>query len=385
MKKLIYIFAMIALLCSCSKDEGGNPEQGSGTLTLAGGTEVTFAGDATTPQTIHFTAGSAWSASSNAGWCHISPASGTEGNAGITVTVDKNQTQESRKANITITTGKASATVTVSQNIIYVMDFKDNTFVVPCTGDTIKVNFTTNMSYEYAIPEDCNWIKPVTKTKGLENHTLYFLVEANSTYDTRNEEIEFINKADRKSQSITVSQLQKDAIIPADSIYTVEANGQTLEFGISSNVEYELNSEADWIKLVQTNTKALVNKTISVEIAENNGFETRTGVIHIKSAGITQKIEIVQKSWSNRWTVTLMHNEEHFASPQFSGRHLGGVVEWGNGKTEEYKLNTTHTYGNTTRKETVYNLHGTEIYSFEIPAINSIRSIKVVYKEDTNN
>lgn len=388
MKRLLYIFAIISLLCSCSKEEGGDNggnTTGSGTITMTSSTELSFAGDATSGKTISFTAGDTWSASSSANWCKLSSTGGAAGSVTITVTVDKNETQESRNASITIKAQSASANVTVKQGVIYVMDFSEDTYIIPCTGDTIKVNMATNVDYEYNIPADCSWIKPVTKSKAMVNHTLYFLVEANETYDSRTGKINFINKDNRESQSVTISQLQKDAIIPADTVYTIEAKSQKLEFGISSNVDYELATDAAWIKIGQTQTKGLINKNITLEIEENSGFEARTGIITIKYKEIIQKVEIIQQSWAHRWTVSIVHNENNFTNPDFKGRYIGGIVEWGDGKSDTYKTNFVYAYGNNAEKIATYNLYATEMYSFEIPVINSIKSIKVVYKEETNN
>ena len=349
---------------------------------MTSSTELTFAGDATSGKTISFTAGDTWSASSNAAWCKLSSTGGAAGNVTITVTVDKNETQESRNATITLKTQSTSSNVTVKQGIIYIMDFSEDTYIIPCTGDTITVNLATNVDYEYSIPADCSWIKSVTKTKAVENHTLYFLVEANDTYDSRTGMINFINKDNRENRSVTISQLQNDAIIPADTVYTIEAKSQKLEFGISSNVEYELKTDAAWIKVSQEETKALVNKKITLEIEENSGFETRKGIITVKSQNITQEVEIIQKPWAHRWTVSIVHNENNFNSPSFSGRHMGGIIEWGDGTSDTYKAKIVHEYGNSTQKSTTYNLYATEMYSFEIPVINSIKSIKIVYKEE---
>ena len=382
MKKLIYILVIFSLICSCSKEDVGNPEQSSGTITMTSTTELSFAGDATSGKTISFTAGDTWSASSNAAWCKLSSTGGAAGNVTITVTVDKNETQESRNATITLKTQNASSNVTVKQGVIYVMDFSEDTYIIPCTGDTIKVNMATNVDYEYNIPADCSWIKPVTKSKAMVNHTLYFLVEANETYDTRTGKISFINKDNRESKSVTISQLQKDAIIPADTLYKISAQSQTMEFGISSNVDYELGTDAAWIKIGQTQTKGLINKNITLEIEENSGFEARTGIITIKYKEIIQKVEIIQHPWAHRWTVSIVHNENNFNSPSFSGRYMGGMIEWGDGTSDTYKANIVHGYGNNTQKSTTYNLYATEMYSFEIPVINSIKSIRIVYKEE---
>lgn len=378
MRNIIYLAVMFAILCGCSKGEESAPA----TLSISGNIGLTFKGDETTGKTISFQASHDWSASSSTSWCKLSKTSGTKGSGSITVTVEKNGSDEARSANITITAKEATAAISVKQERIYVMSFTESDYVIPCTGDTIEVKLSTNIDYEYTIPQDAGWIKPVTKTRAVETFTHHFLIEPNTTYDNRSASIDFINKDTREKRSISISQLQLNAIIPADSLYTIEAKKHSFDFGISSNVDYKISVSADWIKCTQNNTKALVNKNITLEVEENNSFAARSATVTIQSDDIVQNVKIIQNPWANRMNLSIVHNEEKFVSPYFNGRDLAGTIDWGNGKSEEYRTESGHDFGNNGEKTTVYKLHGTKIFSFEIPAINSIKSFKIVYKEE---
>ncbi len=57
----------------------------------------------------------AWTASSDAAWCTVSPASGTAGTATVTIKAEANATNEARVAVITVQSGELSEKITVNQ------------------------------------------------------------------------------------------------------------------------------------------------------------------------------------------------------------------------------------------------------------------------------
>ncbi len=377
MRKLLYIIPIFIVLAGCTKDDGGS----NGLVSLGGPSELSFAGESSTGQTISFNATGSWTATSNAAWCSIDRSSGEAGAASITVTVEKNGTGDNRSANITISTSNSSVNITVKQSKIYVMNFAESDYVLPSSGDTITVALSTNVDYECRIPDGIQWIKPVTKTKGTGNFTHYFYIEANDTYDARSGGISFINKDNRETKEITIMQLQKDAIIPADSVYNIGAESHVFEFGISSNVEYSISVDAEWIKCRQTETKALVNKNIEFEVEENSSFESRKATVTVKGKDIVQHVQIVQQCWPARIKISITHCEVEYEAPAISGREIGGIIDWGDGQKEKYGSRKSHEFEAADEKKTVFELYGNNFYSFEIPALNSIKSFSIECRE----
>lgn len=377
MKRLIYIFAILATLIGCSKEE----VKRSGKITMSSSADVSIPGEGGTGS-FSFQTDDNWSASSSETWCKVGVSSGQPGSVTLNVSADKNETGNERNSTITISTTSSSVKVYVKQSQIYVMDFAQSDFLLPSSGDTIAVSFSTNMSYEYKIPDEVTWIKPVVKSKGVENFTHHFLVEKNETYDNRSAKISFINKANRERKEISVVQLQKDAIIPADTKYEIGAQSQMFEFAISSNVDYEITTSQEWIRCVQENTKALNNKNIKFEVEENDTFAKRSAVVTIKSADIVQEVEIIQNTWPSKLVLTIVHSEKEFVSPSFTGRELGGTILWGDGTREEFSHDKSHKYDAAGETTTVYDLHGNNFYTFEIGTLNSIKSFSIVCSEE---
>lgn len=375
MKKFAYIIILIAIIAGCAKEEAD-------LLTLGTSSEISFAGDDSQGSSIRFEAGNNWSASSSAAWCHLSPSSGGKGSNSITVTVDKNDTDKERSATVTIQSGKLAATVTVKQKFTYILDFAKSDYTISSAGDTIKVDFTTNIDYEYQIQDNASWIKPVVKSKAAGTFTHYFYVEPNDTYENRTAKINFINKDNRETKSIQIAQMQKDAIVPADSAYTVTAQKQELEFEVKSNIEYQITTSENWIKVSETGTKAFAGKQVKFSLEENDSFDSRTAFVLIKGETVEQKVKITQAPWANRIQAEFVHSEETFSTPVFNGRDLAGKIEWGDGTQENYKKDAVHKFGSTNEKTTTYSLHGSKIFYVEIPVLNSIKSINIVYKEE---
>ena len=375
MKKIAYIILLIVIIAGCAKEEAD-------LLTLGTSSEISFAGDAAQGSSIRFEAGSNWSASSSAAWCHLSPSSGGKGSNSIAVTVDKNDTDKERNATITIQSGKLAATVTVKQRFTYILNFAESDYTISSAGDTIKVDFTTNIDYEYQIQDDATWIKPVVKSKAANTFTHYFYVEPNDTYENRTAKINFINKDNRETKSVQIAQMQKDAIVPANSAYTVTAQKQDLEFEVKSNIEYSVATSENWIKISEAGTKAFTGKQIKFTIEENNSFDSRTAVILIKGESVEQEVKITQAPWANRMQAEFVHSEETFSTPVFNGRDLAGSIDWGDGSQENYTKDAVHKFGSTNEKTSTYTLHGSKLFYVEIPVLNSIKSINIVYKEE---
>ncbi|MBR3449663.1 MAG: BACON domain-containing protein [Bacteroidales bacterium] len=90
------------------------PSTGPVSQTADGNAAATFeAGGGSV--SLSFSATVAWTASSGATWCTVSPASGAAGSASVTLTAAKNETFNERTATVTLQAGTAKKTVTVKQ------------------------------------------------------------------------------------------------------------------------------------------------------------------------------------------------------------------------------------------------------------------------------
>lgn len=208
-----------------------------------------------------------------------------------------NEDKENRQAVITLKGGDLQETVTVYQaGSAPVLVLTQQEYVVGSEGESIKVELKSNTNYTMQLPAEANWITEIV-TRGMSSYTHNFAISPNDTYDSRTARILFINQEDGIEEAVTVTQLQKDAIIVAQSEYEVPASGGVLDFKLQANVELEVSVSVDWITEVVLRTRALTDRMLCFDIQPNEDTENgREGTITLKGkeSEVTQTITVKQ-------------------------------------------------------------------------------------------
>lgn len=205
---------------------------------------------------------------------------------------DANEEVGRREGKITIRSGDLSEVVSVYQEGEKpTLVLTQNEYVIPAEGETFCVELSSNVPYEIRMPE-VDWITE-NKTRSLSTYTHYFTVAPNESYDSREAKIEFLNKENGITETISVSQVQKDAILLAKNEYVMPAEGGLLEFVVSTNVNFDIILPGSWIQRVQE-TRGLEDKVLRFQVEANPYFEVREGEIEIYHGGINQKVNIKQ-------------------------------------------------------------------------------------------
>lgn len=166
-------------------------------------------------------------------------------------------------------------------------------YTVPAAGETIKVELNSNVEYTVRMPE-ADWITEPA-ARAMSTHTHYFVVAANDDYDDRTAEIVFTDKANNLSETVTVTQVQKNAVVLAESRYEFGTDGGKLDFDVMTNVDLTVAVSDDaksWITHVQT--RGLEQKTLHFDIAACSQETERTGTIRISGGGVTQTVTVAQ-------------------------------------------------------------------------------------------
>ena len=208
--------------------------------------------------------------------------------------VDENDNTEKRKANITITAGNLKETITIYQdgfNPSIVLT--QNEYTIPSTGETIAVEVKSNVDVTIEMPKDVDWISENT-TRATSTNTYYFDIATNDEYDARKAEIKFINKDNNLSETVTINQSQKDAIIIANDSYEVNGVGGEIEIEVSYNIEFDITIDGEWI--TQKQTRTLETSKLIFVVTENTTDKVREGSITFtsKDDDISQKISVMQ-------------------------------------------------------------------------------------------
>lgn len=157
-----------------------------------------------------------------------------------------------------------------------------NDYTVRADGETIRVEISSNVDVDVEIADACkDWISSC-ETKAMSTNTYFFDVAANECYDSRTGEILFTNTENGLSEKVTVTQVQKDALVVAGDFYEVSCDGGVLEIEVGHNVDFNVSIDKDWVS--QVTTKAYTTETLTFEVSANDTEDIRTATIRFTSA-----------------------------------------------------------------------------------------------------
>ncbi len=169
-----------------------------------------------------------------------------------------------------------------------------NEYTVSSAGETIAVEVSSNVDVAVEIPDNVDWIAENT-TRATSTNTYYFDIAKNEEYDQRTTEIQFTcRRWNNLSEVVTITQVQKDAIVLAKDNYVIYGSGGQIQIEISHNVDFDIEIGCDWITNVDT--RALTTETLTFNIAANATEKDREGTIKFvsKDKAISQSILITQ-------------------------------------------------------------------------------------------
>lgn len=163
-------------------------------------------------------------------------------------------------------------------------------YIVSSAGETIQVELRSNTAYEIEMP-GVDWLRK-NSSRSLSTYTHYFIVDPNETYDARSAVIRFIDRENGIEQTVTVTQMQRDAIVVAQNVYPIGVEGGALNFAVQANVDFTVSTNADWI--TQVETRGLTERMLCFDVAPNEGEEMREAAITLESGSATQIIKVQQ-------------------------------------------------------------------------------------------
>ena len=292
----------------------------------------------------------------------------------IKLYIKENEAYEKREGKITIRSGELSETVTIYQaGAVPSIVLSQNEYAVGSKEEILAIQLRSNVNYQMIIPEDIKWLK-LAKSRAFSNYTHYIQVSANDTYGERTAEIHFINEEDNLDETVKITQMQNDAIIVALNEYTLKATTTQLAFDVQTNVKLEISTTVDWIHY-GTESRALESVPLTFTIDENLSLEKREGYIQIASGELKQEIKVIQQERTDRSIIQILHNNWNMIIPTITGNHLLGIIQWGDGLQEEYRVEATHPY--TEGKEYLLQVDTWGAEEFELQNIEGIIEINL--------
>lgn len=212
----------------------------------------------------------------------------------IELQVLENEDYSARSAKILVVSTENSAlcveyTINQAQRDA-VVAAEDNVIVVSAAGGYVEVEFEANVKCEIIVPEEVDWISPVTvePSRALEPMYAMLGVEPNTTYAEREAEIKVVMSGNEEIYAVyTIKQLQNDGILPNEqNSYEVGSEGGVILIDFQTNVDWNIvisEEGADWIARVPVQA-SLSDASVELQVLENETFDPRSATIQIVSA-----------------------------------------------------------------------------------------------------
>ena len=233
-----------------------------------------------------------WSLTTSCTWCTPSITSGQASDEGQIVTLTAEVSYDDREGTIVFSCGNAKKLLVVSQSLkeVIIAD-ENNTFNIPANGGTAVLSYQTSIECKIVIPSNAqSWLTlvPDNKSRALVSESATIQVAENTTYGARSAVVQVVAVGnDSLVAEYTIHQVQNDAVIANNNTFEVGSGRQTISIPYQANVECKVTIPAEaqsWIS-VATATRALENKSATLNIAENTTYSARSAVVKVVAKG----------------------------------------------------------------------------------------------------
>lgn len=154
---------------------------------------------------LNITTDGAWTATSKESWIHISPKSGN-GSKKLSISVDDNESTETRMGTISVTVGAVIKYVAVQQKGVYLTINTSSGSEIPVIGGTRTVTFST--SHDWTINcKNPSWVS-IDKTSGSAGVNTITLTFSKNPQGTSRTDTTFIKSKNKNIQNLTIITVQ---------------------------------------------------------------------------------------------------------------------------------------------------------------------------------
>ena len=278
------LLAVLPIFELCERETVLTVDQPVLSFTEAGGSQI-----------VSITANKFWTARSDESWCEVSPNIGDgDENLRLTITCEPNSSYDERSCTVTLSCDEVTKTISVSQGFVNGLMISQTTYELTKAAQQLNIEIKANVKYIVEVDNGCkDWVKFIS-TKGMTTSTAVLDIDENKTYDSREGKVTIKQDGGSLSSTIIIKQSQQDGLFLTSSEFDLSCESQLLTIELSTNVEFDVTPEADWVKCVQT--KGLINHQIILEVLENETFEPRETIVNVqqKNGNLKGIIRITQ-------------------------------------------------------------------------------------------
>jgi len=172
---------------------------------------------------------------------------------------------------------------------------------IDARGGTVKAELQSNCDFTVEMPQ-VQWIREDV-SRAMSSHTVYFTVDENVSTDDREAKIRFVSPDGNVSETLTVIQRAKGAVVVTDKDIDVPANGGVYRVEYASNIPitYDISEDAgSWLSLASRSaSRSMTTEELWFEVKANPTDAPRTGtvVLHaVESPDITDVVTFRQEA-----------------------------------------------------------------------------------------
>ena len=233
-----------------------------------------------------------WTASVDADWLSVSPASGKSGQSAVTVTVAANPAPTARDASVTFSGEGKSVKLTIHQAETPAwITLTQTEASVEKTGGKVELSVSGNV--DWTATADVQWISVAPASgKAGEQTAVVVTVAENTTPQDREGKLSF--KAAGVPSVLTIKQAAASWLSLSQTEASIGKSGGTVEVTVSGNVAWTAASDVQWITLAPASGQAGDTK-LTLTVAENAALEARSGKVTVTGAeGLTAVLTLTQ-------------------------------------------------------------------------------------------
>ncbi len=247
---------------------------------------------------FNITSNTGWTVQSSAGWCTVSPTSGSQSST-INVEAAANKDTNERKCIITIKSTKGNLTKEISvtqEGCALTLDVSATALQVSSNGGSSTFDVSGNA--EWTAESSADWCT-VSPTSGSQPATVNVVTTANMEASVRSCTISVKSTTGDLKKEISVTQ--EAHVFTLDATPTelkVTADPTVCTIAVSGDDTWTAASDADWCTLSATNGTG--EATIEVTVADNGNDTARTATLTItgKNTGKNITVTVTQEAGS---------------------------------------------------------------------------------------
>ena len=208
-------------------------------------------------------------------WVTVAPAEGEAGETKVTVTVKKNNGDNSRSTKVVFTAETATAQVAVTQFGKDNIAIDKTAYAAPVAGGTDAVKVTTNNNWTATVSEGADWVTVAPASGAAGEADVTVTVAPNATAEARTATVTFA--AGDAKMEYAVSQ-EGISIAVSKASYSIDAEGGEDAVTVTANAAWTAESDAEWVVVAPAEGEA-GETAVTVTVSENEAEEARTATV----------------------------------------------------------------------------------------------------------